>query len=89
MAPDGCVGLLEAVDHYEPTRGPALESYARFRVRRAIRNALTDQARLVRVPEQIGERRRALDQVEARFVAAGTRPSPSHLAARSVQVARA
>lgn len=81
LVQEGCLGLLEAVENYEPARGASFESYARFRVRRAIRNALTDKARLVRLPKQIVERRRALDRVETRLVAAGTQPSPADLAA--------
>jgi RNA polymerase sigma factor (sigma-70 family) len=40
--------------------GADFDRFARFRVRRAIRNALTDQSRLVRLPKHIVERRRAL-----------------------------
>ena len=57
--------------------------YARFRVRRAIRNALTDQARLIRLPKQVVERRRAIDRAEARLAAAaaGRPATPVQLAA--------
>jgi RNA polymerase sigma factor (sigma-70 family) len=61
-----------------------LEAFARFRVRRAVRNALTEQARLVRLPKQMVERRRLLDRVEARLVAArGRPPAPEELAAET------
>jgi RNA polymerase sigma factor (sigma-70 family) len=80
---EGAVGLLEAIDHYDPRRGASFESYARFRVRRAIRNALTEKARAIRLPKQVVERRRALDRAEARLTAAagGRRPTPAELAA--------
>ena len=52
LVQEGVIGLLDAIDHYDPSRGPAFEPYARFRVRRAIRNALTEQARLFRLPKQ-------------------------------------
>jgi RNA polymerase sigma factor (sigma-70 family) len=81
LVQEGAVGLLEAIEHYDPGRGPAFDAYARFRVRRAIRNALTDQARLVRLPKRIVERRRALDRAEARLAASGARPTTADLAA--------
>jgi RNA polymerase sigma factor (sigma-70 family) len=93
---EGTVGLLEAIDQYDPRRGASFESFARFRIRRAIRNALTDKARLIRLPKQIVERRRALEHVEARLSAAasGRPPTSSELAAatglplRAVNAAR-
>jgi RNA polymerase sigma factor (sigma-70 family) len=81
LVQEGSLGLLDAIDHYDSSRGPAFEPYARFRVRRAIRNALTDQARLIRLPKQVVERRRKLEGAEARLLAAGRRPTPVDLAA--------
>jgi len=47
LTQEGALGLLEAIDRYEPARSSDFESYARFRIRRAIRNALTEQSRLI------------------------------------------
>jgi RNA polymerase sigma factor (sigma-70 family) len=57
---EGLLGLLDAIARYEPADGRDFERFAGFRVRRAIRNALTDQSRLVRLPKHVVERRRAL-----------------------------
>jgi RNA polymerase primary sigma factor len=81
LVQEGAIGLLEAIDGYDVDRSPAFEPYARFRVRRAIRNALTSQARLIRLPKHVVERRRALDRAEASLCAAGKRPTPQDLAA--------
>ena len=77
------LGLLDAIDHFAPHRSGDFESYARFRIRRAIRNALTEQARLIRLPKHVVERRRTIEQAEARLTAAanGRRPTPPELAA--------
>ena len=81
LVQEGSLGLLEAIEQYEPQRGTDFETYARFRVRRAIRNALTEKSRLIRLPKQIVERRRALDHAEARLTAAdGHAPTPAELA---------
>lgn len=83
LVQEGSLGLLEAIDHYDPGHGTPFDGFVRFRVRRAIRNALTNQARLIRLPKQVVERRRAIDRVEARLAAeaAGRAPTPAQLAA--------
>jgi RNA polymerase primary sigma factor len=83
LVQEGSLGLLEAIDRYDARHGTPFDSYARFRVRRAIRNALTDQTRLIRLPKQIVQRRRAIDDAEARLVAEtdGCPPTPAELAA--------
>lgn len=78
---EGSIGLLDAVEHYDADRGAAFEPYARFRIRRAIRNALTEQVRLIRNPKQIVERRRALDRTEADLLASGKSHTVTDLAA--------
>jgi RNA polymerase primary sigma factor len=84
LVQEGSLGLLEAIERYDSRRGVPFEAFARFRVRRAVRNALTEQARLVRLPKQMVERRRLLDRVEARLVAArGRPPAPEELAAET------
>jgi RNA polymerase sigma factor (sigma-70 family) len=70
---EGSIGLLEAIDRYDPGKRVDFEAFARFRIRRAIRNALTKQARPVRLPQQIVERQRLLADHEARFAAANGR----------------
>jgi len=81
LVQEGTLGLLDSIDQYDASRGPEFDAYARFRVRRAIRNALTDKSRLIRLPKQIVERRRALDRADARLTdATGTHPSPAELA---------
>jgi RNA polymerase sigma factor (sigma-70 family) len=81
LVQEGALGLLEALDRYDASRGIAFDTFARFRVRRAILNALTRQARLIRLPKHVVERRRLLDRTEARLAAAsGTPPTPADLA---------
>jgi RNA polymerase sigma factor (sigma-70 family) len=75
LVQEGVVGLLDAIGRYDPAAGD-FERFARFRVRRAIRNALTDQSRLVRLPKHVVERRRALARA-----ANGRAQSPAALAA--------
>jgi RNA polymerase primary sigma factor len=83
LVQEGAVGLLRALEHYDPSLGVDFETYARFRVRRAIRNALTEQARLIRLPKQVVDRKRLLDRLEAQLAASGERPTTVDLAAES------
>ena len=73
LVQEGALGLLDAIDHYDPDRGECFETYSRFRIRRAIRNALTEKSRLIRLPKQVVERRRAIERAEARLTAAAGR----------------
>ena len=77
LVQEGAIGLLDAIDHYDPGRGASFVSYSRFRIRRAIRNALTDKARLIRLPKQVVERRRAIERAEARIAAATAGQTPA------------
>jgi RNA polymerase primary sigma factor len=80
---EGSLGLVDAIERYDPRRGADFRTYARFRVRSAIRNALTADARLVRLPKQTVERRRAVAHAEERLTAAahGRPPTTDELAA--------
>jgi RNA polymerase primary sigma factor len=81
LVQEGSLGLLEAIDLYDPERGADFETYARFRARRAIRNALTEKSRVIRLPKQVVERRRAIERAEAQLAAAeGHLPSTHEVA---------
>lgn len=71
---EGLLGVLDALERYDPERGTSFTTYAAMRARRAMRNALTDRGRLVRLPKQMVERRRAIDRATARLIAANARP---------------
>lgn len=84
LVQEGSVGLLEAIEDFDPDRGIDFASYGRFRARRSIRNALTERSRLVRLPKHVVERRRLLEQERARiFAATGRAPTAAELAART------
>jgi RNA polymerase sigma factor (sigma-70 family) len=82
LAQEGAIGLLEAIDRFDPERGASFASYARWCVRRAVTHALTDQGRLVRLPKGVVERNRAVAQAHARLQArAGREPPLEEIAA--------
>lgn len=50
LVQEGMCGLLIAADRYDPGRGVRFWTYARYRVREAIRNAIFEHSPLVHVP---------------------------------------
>ena len=47
---EGNIGLMEAVGRCDPAKGSKLSSYAAWAIKRAIRKALAEKSRIVRVP---------------------------------------
>jgi RNA polymerase primary sigma factor len=84
LVQEGTIGLLEAVDTWEEDRGASFETYARWHVRRALTDALTSQARLVRLPKQVTERRRAVARTASELAArTGRTPTPDEITAET------
>ena len=83
LVQEGALGLLDAIDRFDPDRGASFETYSRFRIRKAIQNALTDKGRLIRLPKQVVERRRAIERAEMKLTAAaaGRAPATAEIAA--------
>jgi RNA polymerase sigma-B factor len=54
----GSLGLLRAIDAYEPSRGRTLSSFAVPYIRGAIQHELRDRASLMRIPRPLWELRR-------------------------------
>jgi RNA polymerase sigma factor (sigma-70 family) len=63
LVQEGALGLLDAIVRFDARRGGDFAAFARWRMRRSILNALTSQGRLVRLPKQVVEQRRALAHV--------------------------
>lgn len=87
---EGNLGLIQAVDHFEPERGHRFSTYAALWIRQSILRGLAEQSRAVRIPVQM------FRQIN-RFVAArralagrfGREPSPAEIAAElDISVAR-
>ena len=80
LVQEGAIGLLAAIDDYDPSRGASFSTYAFWRVRAAVTHALTAHGQLVRLPRPALERRRQVAQARERLAAAGREPSLAELA---------
>jgi RNA polymerase sigma factor (sigma-70 family) len=80
LVQEGAIGLLTAIDDYDPSRGASFSTFAFWRVRAAVTHALTAQGQLIRVPRPVLERRREVARARTRLVAAGREPTVAQLA---------
>jgi RNA polymerase sigma factor (sigma-70 family) len=74
---EGNIGLMRALEKFEPSRGLKFVTYAHWWVRQAISRAITEQYRTVRLPNHIGERKNKLRAAVERLWGQYGRPPTS------------
>ena len=79
---EGNLGLMRAVDKFEPRRGLKFVTYAHWWIRQAISRAISEQHRTIRLPSHVIERQGKLRAAVARvWKSHGHAPSPQELSA--------
>ncbi|MDD5645948.1 MAG: RNA polymerase sigma factor RpoD/SigA [Candidatus Bipolaricaulis sp.] len=62
---EGNIGLIEAVDRYEPERGYRLGTYAAWWIRRAMLAAIGEYTRMIRIPDYLFRAVRRMAQIRS------------------------
>ena len=80
LVSEGNIGLMTAVERFDPRKGAKLSTYAAFWIKQSIRRALANQSKTIRLPVHVVDKLFHMRRAEARFrIEVGRDPSDQEL----------
>jgi RNA polymerase primary sigma factor len=67
LVSEGIIGLMKAVERFDPAKGGKLSTYGSWWIKQQIRRALANQGRIIRLPVHVEGKLYQLGRVEARL----------------------
>lgn len=67
LVSEGIIGLIKAVERFDPSKGSKLSSYSALWIKQQIRRALSNQARTIRLPVHVESKLYHLGRAESRL----------------------
>jgi len=79
---EGNIGLMKAVERFDPSKGAKFSTYSAFWIKQAIRSGLSNQSKTIRLPVHVVDKLTQLRRAEAKlFDEYGREPTSEELAA--------